>query len=198
MEDFKILLYVFGIVIYIIYMAMRKFFNPEEEHPNEQPRPAANPRPRPRDQQLPEAWPAEPPRQQAPERRAQPSAPASPPSPSFEEMMRRMGQPVEEVKEKAGQTARRLEQQGDEVREEARKKREKTLKGIEAYVVPQPRPVVNYEESGEWRRPAEEVAPSRQRRHERQPVHPYVALFQNPQGARQAFVLTQIFERKQW
>jgi hypothetical protein len=188
MEDFKILLYVFGIVIYIIYMAMRKYFNPEQEQSDQPPRSASRPRPR-QDSPLPEAWPSE----RVPEKRAQTSAPAAPPPPTFEEMMRRLGKPVEEDK-----AFEKAQEKVEEIRSKAEKARDLIKRKVTDYIRPENRAVVNYEEDPRKLLDLPEP-PSRRVGREQPPVvHPYAALLQNSRDARAAFVLTQIFERKEW
>jgi type IV secretory pathway VirB10-like protein len=203
MEDYKILLYIFGIVIYIIYTAMRRFFNPEQQAPDREERPVPKYQPpsenRPRQQTLPEAWPSEPPRQQAP-KQARPVAPASPPPTSFEEMMRRLEKPAEKPREMAEKQVEKAQEKAEEIRSKAAKARDLVKQRVTDYNRAESRPVINYETSSDWRKRPKEVPSMRiaalQPGEKR--VHPYVAMLQNPKDARAAFVLTQILERKEW
>lgn len=191
MEDYKILLAVFGLVIYFIYTTMRRYFNPEEQAPprDYKPLPKYKPQPTP-----------------ASEADASPSAPAAPPPPSLEEMMRRLGQPMERTAEKARDVMEEARERADEARgkikDQARAKSEEAKDRVKQrvtdFIRTTPRPVVNYDDLSERRRERETPSPqlSSFRQPQQELVNPYAVLLRNPADVRTAFILTQILERK--
>lgn len=199
MEDFKIILYIFGIVIYIIYMVMRKYFSPEEDRPAEHLPPVPDNRPR-SEGRRPEDVPPRP-----VVREFSPGPPAAPSPTSFEEMMRRMGQPAEKkAEQKPGEMAEKVQERAQEKAEEIRSKAEKARDQVKQRVTDykrlETRPLVNYETSSDWRKALDDSPPRAKTALSvrEKPVHPYAAMLQNSKDAQAAFVLTQIFERKEW
>ncbi|CAN5890857.1 hypothetical protein BH24BAC1_BH24BAC1_35950 [soil metagenome] len=199
MEDFKIILYIFGIVIYIIYMVMRKYFSPEEDRPAEHLPPVPDDRPRSAGRPPEDAPPRPVPREYSP------GPPAAPSPTSFEEMMRRLGKPAEKEPEKreekmAEKAQERAQEKAEEIRSKAQKARDQVKQRVTDYNRLEARPIVNYEASPDWRKALDDSPPRAKTSLsiQKKPVHPYAAMLQNSKDAQAAFVLTQIFERKEW
>lgn len=204
MEDFKIILYIFGIVVYIIYMAMRKYFSPEEDSPAKHLPPVSDDRPR--SAGLPPEDSRPNPKEMRPTpREYSPGPPAAPASTPFEEMMRRMQKPSEkEAEQKAGsmveEAQERAQEKAEEIRSKAEKARDQVKQRVTDYKRIEARPVINYEATPSWRKALDDTTPriKTSLTIREKPIHPYAALLQNSKDARAAFVLTQIFERKEW
>ncbi len=119
--------------------------------------------------------------------------------------MRRMQKPSEqEAKQVAGEMVEkaqeRAQEKAEEIRSKAAKARDQVKQRVTDYKRLEARPIVNYESGPDWRKALDETAPRAKTALSirQKPVHPYAALLQNPKDARAAFVLTQIFERKEW
>jgi type IV secretory pathway VirB10-like protein len=205
MEDFKIILYIFGIVVYIIYMAMRKYFNPEEDRPAEHLPPVPPDRPRSAGRPVEEGQPSQREFRPVP-REFSPGPPAAPAPTPFEEMMRRMQKPAErkaeqEPGEMAEKAQERAQEKAEEIRSKAAQARDQVKQRVTDYQRLESRPIINYESTPSWRKALDEETTPRVKTAlsiRKKPVHPYAAMLQNPKDARAAFVLTQILERKEW
>ncbi|WP_114783410.1 hypothetical protein [Botryobacter ruber] len=181
MEDLKVILYILAAVAFFLYNTWRKAFkDKEEEMPPEVPskrKPASQPQP-PKPQQH---------RQQAPQRPAAPST-------SLEDILRELQPKAERAKEQA--------------RPVVEKVKEKVPSP------PPPRPAKSYEVAAEEALSLENPEEAREamRRAQRRQIaqheafeaykasarqkSKYAAMLQNPQTARDAFVLSEIFQRK--
>ena len=192
MEDFKLILYILAIVAYFIYTSWRKAFKtPDEEKkprtPVERPVPDRSARERlPRERPTPLPIPAttSQPRQQ------RPSAPAT----SFEDILREMQSKME-----------RANEQNKAPVEQPRPVLQPTLQPT--FRTEEPRRVLSLENPEQARayeqerrgRLATAEAVRQAKKQNRQPVpNRYAELLNNPESVRQAFIMSEIFNRKQY
>jgi hypothetical protein len=181
MEDFKIILYILAIIAYFIYTAWRKAFKTPDD---DLPRPAAQDRPK-RERPIPRPLPTPTPQP----RQQRPAAPAT----SFEDILREMQSKMERANEQARKRP-----------ETPKPTYQPTPEPVSAERMPAralsleiPEQARMYEQQAKARSVAATAdAPIKQREYA-EPSR-YAALLRNPQTAREAFILSEIFNRKQY
>lgn len=182
MEDLKLILYVLAIVAYFIYTAWRKAF----KTPDDDGRPAAPPVERPqRERPAPRPTPTA----QSQPRQQRPSAPAT----SFEDILREMQTKMERANEKNRKPVEQPKPAAKPVYESTRK----DAPAARPLSLEIPEQARMYEQQAKARRVA---AMAEAPRREKNTVHPsrYAAMLRNPETAREAFILSEIFNRKQY
>ncbi|WP_018477819.1 hypothetical protein [Pontibacter roseus] len=180
MEDFKLILYILAIVAYFIYTAWRKAFKtPDEDVAPKQERPKqerAIPKPMP--------GPVQRPQQQ------RPAAPAT----SFEDILREMQSKMERANEQAQQPVEVPRPISKPVPHQPYKERE-TVRVLSQENPDQAR-ILN--QRRRERRESDEALSEIKRQKLLPQTNVYAELLRNPQSARQAFIFTEIFNRKQY
>lgn len=184
MEDFKLILYILAIVAYFIYTAWRKAF----KTPDGDGRPDAPPQERPQRER-----PAPRPMSQAqPQQRQQrPQAPAT----SFEDILREMQSKMERANEqnrKPVETPRPIPQP---VAQPVAKERDTSRKALS---LENPEQARLYNQQRKERLAAADALYEAAKEQRRQVPNIYGQLLHNPQSVRQAFILSEIFNRKQY
>ena len=178
MEDLKLILYILAIVAYFIYTAWRKAF----KTPNDDGRPDA-PKKRPTPSALPGPQPQ--PRQQQ-----RPNVPAT----SFEDILREMQTKMERAHEQPRPPVAKTEPvvvpSMPQIAKEREPMRALSLEDPEQarlYNRKRKERLAASDELFETKKPEGMVVPN-----------VYAELLQNPQTVRQAFILSEIFNRKQY
>lgn len=186
MEDLKLILYILAIVAYFIYTAWRKAF----KTPDDDGRPDAPPvdrerpqRERPRPQPMP--TPQQQPRQQRPQ------APAT----SFEDILREMQSKMERANEKNRKPVEQPKPAPQPVMQTTVKEREPARRALS---LENPEQARIYNQQRKERLAAADALFEASKLQRRQAPNVYAQLLQNPQSVRQAFVLSEIFNRKQY
>lgn len=178
MEDFKLILYILAIVAYFIYTAWRKAF----KTPDDQAPPQQSPQ---RERPVPRAMPSP-----APEPR--PRRPATPAT-SFEDILREMQSKMD----KANQEGRQPAEKAKPVYTPAPQPVTYETAPTRALSLEVPEEARLYERKVKARRegiPDLIIKP----RYETPKANVYAQMLHNPQSIRQAFILTEIFNRKQY
>ncbi|MCP2044528.1 hypothetical protein [Pontibacter sp. HSC-36F09] len=192
MEDFKLILYILAIVAYFIYTAWRKAFKTPDEDgrppaPQERPleeRPARNradqerPTPRP----IP-ASPSQP-------RQQRPAAPAT----SFEDILREMQSKME----RANEQNRAPVEKPKPVLQPITKAVTKERTPNRALSLENPEQARLYNQQRKERIAAADALYETKKLERKAVPNVYGELLHNPQSVRQAFILSEIFNRKQY
>ncbi|GGG30005.1 hypothetical protein [Pontibacter amylolyticus] len=180
MEDFKLILYILAIVAYFIYSAWRKAF----KTPDDDGRPPA-PKERPlEDRPRPHPMPAAPtqPRQQ------RPAAPAT----SFEDILREMQSKME----RANEQNRAPVEKPKPVLQPVTVAKERTPN--RALSLENPEQARLYNQQRKERIAAADALYEIKKQERKVVPNIYGELLHNPQSVRQAFILSEIFNRKQY
>lgn len=181
MEDFKLILYVLAIVAYFIYNAWRKAF----KTPDEDGRPDAPPIERPkRERPKPQPMPTAQPRQK------RPAAPAT----SFEDILREMQSKME----RANEQSRRPVEQPQPVLQPISPPYAKESEPRRALSLENPEQARIYKQQRKERIAAADALHEQRKQDRREVPNVYAQLLQNPHSARQAFIMSEIFNRKQY
>ncbi|WP_299699880.1 hypothetical protein [uncultured Pontibacter sp.] len=183
MEDFKLILYILAIVAYFIYTAWRKAFKTPDDDgrpdaPQEQPQ-RERPAPRPISTQQPQ------PRQQQ-----RPSAPAT----SFEDILREMQTKMERVNEQNRPPVEKPKPVLQPVMQPAAKERVP----MRALSLEDPEQARLYNKKRKDRIEAADALYEIKKQERKVVPNVYGELLHNPQSIRQAFILSEIFNRKQY
>ncbi|MBD1396273.1 hypothetical protein H9Q13_03765 [Pontibacter sp. JH31] len=183
MEDLKLILYILAIVAYFIYTAWRKAFKtqdddgrpaaPQERPEHERPmqRPVSNPQPQPRQQQ-------------------RPTAPAT----SFEDILREMQTKMERVNDQN----RAPVENPKPVLQPTMKPVAKERVPMRALSLENPEQAKLYKQERRERLAAADAIYEAKKLERKVIPNVYGELLQNPQSARQAFIMSEIFNRKQY
>lgn len=184
MEDFKLIMYVLAIVAYFIYTAWRKAFKTPDERPDapqvERERPQ---REQPAQRPIPPAQPQQ--------RQQRPQAPAT----SFEDILREMQTKMERANEQATKPVEKpkpalKKPMMQAAMEEREAKRALTLENPEQARI--------YNQQRKERLAAADAINEANKQKRNQVPNIYGQLLHNPQSVRQAFILSEIFNRKQY
>ncbi|MHC2991463.1 hypothetical protein OB13_07660 [Pontibacter sp. HJ8] len=178
MEDFKLIFYILAIVAYFIFTAWRKAF----KTPNDQAPPQQNPQ---RERPVPRAMPSPTPEH----RQHRPATPAT----SFEDILREMQSKMEKANQEGRQPAEKV-------------KPEYTPASRPVSYETAPPRVLSLEVPEDARLYDQKVKARREDsldrlpkpRFEKPKANVYAEMLHNPQSIRQAFILTEIFNRKQY
>lgn len=182
MEDFKLILYILAIVAYFIYTAWRKAFKTPDEDgrppaPNERP---VQERPTPR----PVPTTSSQPRQQ------RPMAPAT----SFEDILREMQSKME----RANEQHKAPVEQPTPVLQPISKPVSKERIPNRALSLENPEQARLYKQQRKERLAAADALYETKKQERRVVPNVYGELLHNPQSVRQAFIFSEIFNRKQY
>lgn len=192
MEDFKLILYILAIIAYFIYNAWRKAFNtPDQETPP--PVKRENPQ---RERSSPLPLPNPIPTSQPQARQQRPAVPAT----SFEDILREMQSKMERAKEQHRPTVEKPKPEPkpqpmivptyQPVAKEWEPKRALSLEN--------PDYIKQYNRSREERLATAEAQQEAKKLERRAIPNVYGELLRNPQSVRQAFILSEVFNRKQY
>lgn len=181
MEDLKLILYILAIVAYFIYTAWRKAFKspdddgrpaaPNERPQHERPRPMPNPQPQPRQQQ-------------------RPSTPAT----SFEDILREMQTKMERANEQNRPPVEKPKPVIQPTMQPVAKERVP----MRALSLEDPEQARLYNKKRKERIAAADALYETKKLERKVVPNAYGELLQNPQTVRQAFILSEIFNRKQY
>lgn len=178
MEDFKVILYILAIIAYFIYTAWRKAFKtPDEGAPPQEVEQRERPRPRPTPSPSPQ------PRQQ----QQRPVGPAT----SFEDILREMQSKMERVNEQERPPVVRPEPAYKAAPQPAE------YETMTALSMEDPKQVRMIERRAKARKEAM-AEPLIIRKQSQEQPSIYAQMLRDPQSVRQAFILTEIFNRKQY
>lgn len=182
MEDFKLILYILAIVAYFIYTAWRKAF----KTPDDDGRPPAPQEQPPRERPAPRAMPSQPqPRQQQ-----RPSGPAT----SFEDILREMQSKMERANEQNRAPVEKPKPVLQPAMQPVVREREATR----ALSLEDPEQARLYNLKRKERLAASDKLFEAKKQERKAAPNIYSELLHNPQSVRQAFILSEIFNRKQY
>lgn len=185
MEDFKLILYILAIVAYFIYTAWRRAFKTPDDDgrppaPTQERQERERPMPRPMT-----ASPSQPqPRQQ------RPAGPAT----SFEDILREMQSKMERANDQHRAPVEPPKPAPKPIPQPSYKERE-PMRALSLEIPAQAR---KYDQQRKERREASDAISEIKRLQNIPKPNIYAALLRSPQGARQAFILSEIFNRKQF
>jgi hypothetical protein len=208
MEDFKLILYILAIVAYFIYTAWRRAFKtpdddgrppapPQEQQQRERPAPQGQlPRDRPlQREQLPRDRPTSmpmPTQQQQPrqQQQQQPAGPAT----SFEDILREMQTKMERANEKNRPPVEKPEPVLQPTMQPVARERA----SMRALSLEDPEQARLYNQKRKDRIAAADALYEQKKQQRKAVPNVYGELLHNPQSVRQAFILSEIFNRKQY
>lgn len=192
MEDFKLILYVLAIVAYFIYNAWRKAF----KTPDEDGRPDASPKERPQRERPARDLTT----QERPAPRPIPAAPSQPrqarpavPATSFEDILREMQSKMERANEQHKAPVEKPKPVLQPITQPVAKTEPRRTLSLEdpeqarAYELQRRERLATAEASRQTKMQSRKTAPNQ-----------YAELLQNPATIRQAFIMSEIFNRKQY
>lgn len=184
MEDYKLILYILAIVAYFIYTAWRKAF----KTPDDDGRPPAPTQERPQ-QERPAPRPM-PTTQSQPRQQQRPSVPAT----SFEDILREMQTKME----RANEQNRTPVEQPKPVLQPAMQPVAREREPRRALSLENPEHAQLYNQKRKDRIAAADALYELKKQERRVVPNLYGELLHNPQTIRQAFILSEIFNRKQY
>ncbi|SIQ97502.1 hypothetical protein [Pontibacter lucknowensis] len=182
MEDFKLILYILAIVAYFIYTAWRKAFNT----PDDDGRPPAPQERSPQERQAPRPIPTA----QTQPRQQRPSAPAT----SFEDILREMQSKME----RANEQNRAPVEKPKPVLQPVLQPTAREQKPPRALSLENPEQARLYNQQRKERIAAADALYEAKKQERIAVPNVYAQLLHNPQSVRQAFILSEIFNRKQY
>ncbi|PKV75371.1 hypothetical protein [Pontibacter ramchanderi] len=183
MEDFKLILYILAIVAYFIYTAWRKAF----KTPEDDGRPPAPHNQPPRERPDPRPMPASQPQT----RQQRPAVPAT----SFEDILKEMQRKMERANETERPSVESPKPVLQPVTQPVAKDREprRTALSLE-----NPEQAKLYNQQRRERQAAADALFDAKKYERKTVPNVYGELLHNPQSVRQAFILSEIFNRKQY
>jgi hypothetical protein len=185
MEDFKLILYILAIVAYFIYTAWRKAF----KTPDDDGRPDApvQERPQQRERPIPSAMPTP----QAQPRQQRPAGPAT----SFEDILRDMQSKMERANDQNRPQPVVVEQPVLKRTPQPVQNRPSTMRALS---LEDPEQARLYNLKRKERLAAADALYEAKKKQRKAVPNIYGELLHNPQSVRQAFILSEIFNRKQY
>ncbi|PVY42448.1 hypothetical protein [Pontibacter virosus] len=184
MEDFKLILYILAIVAYFIYTAWRKAF----KTPDDDGRPPAPQERSLEERPAPRSMPAAPSQPQP--RQQRPVAPAT----SFEDILREMQSKMERTNEQN----RAPVEKPKPVLQPSTKVVTKERTPNRALSLENPEQARLYNQQRKERLAAADALSETKKQGRKAVPNVYGELLHNPQSVRQAFILSEIFNRKQY